>query len=394
MFTPPAKKYDLPDSPASQRSGFIASTVVILAAYITVFLAPDFVFELNHVLLLIGLGSIYAINLILGERWLERHPLPLYKAVFFIVQIVLGGLLVYLGSSGMWLVLLPLVSTAMQRLPRPLAILTILAIWAAQVLPFSLLYGPEISLSWAMPFLAAIVFVAVFTQLMVNEQYARAQLAAANRKLREYAAQIEELAVVQERNRLAREIHDGLGHYLTAINIQIKAAQALAGQDPENMHTALRDAQLLTEEALADVRRSISSLRADPSTSRPLPELLGGLLREVQTSGVAADFQVKGNARPLSPEIEFTLYRLAQEGLTNVRKHAQATQASLLLEYLPERVRMTVQDNGQGATDTSGGYGLLGVRERVELLQGCLEIDTAPGSGFRLEAELPAVPEV
>ena len=327
-----------------------------------------------------------------GESWLLRHPRPINKALYFVIQILLGAYLVYRGGGGMWLVLLPLVSTAVQHLPRFLSVLAILGIWAGQVLPFLYIYGIEVSAGWAMPFLAAIIFVAVFTQLMVNEQHARLELAAAHQKLREYAAQVEELAVVQERNRLAREIHDGLGHYLTAINIQIKAAQALAEQDPENMKTALADAQTLTQEALADVRRSITSLRADPTTSRPLTETLDGLLKDAGATGMEVDFQVRGPARRLAPQIEFTLYRLAQEGLTNIRKHAQATRVSLQLEYQTDGVCLTLEDNGQGAGQTEGGFGLMGVRERVELMHGTLNVQTAPGQGFRLEAKLPNTP--
>lgn len=383
------------ESPEMRRSGLIATAAVMLAAYVSVFFDPNFEFNLNHVLLLLGLGFIYTFNLTAGESWIIRQKRPLYKFLYFVIQILLGAYMIYLGGGAMWLVLLPLVSTAVQRLRRPLAVVMILVIWIAQILPFVYLYGITVSASWAMPFLAAIVFVAVFTQLMVNEQHARIELAAVHQKLREYAAKVEELAVVQERNRLAREIHDGLGHYLTAINIQIKAAQALAEQDPQNMQTALADAQTLTQEALADVRRSISSLRADPTTSRPLSETLGGLLKEVGATGTQVHLQIRGNARPLAPQIEFALYRLAQEGLTNTRKHAQATKVSLQLEYQSDFVCLTLEDNGQGAEQTEGGFGLMGVRERVELLRGTLEVRTAPGQGFLLEARLPAtLPEV
>ncbi|MBN1370336.1 MAG: sensor histidine kinase [Anaerolineaceae bacterium] len=392
MSTQPVDIHNLTETPAMRRSGLIATAVVMLAAYVTVFLSPDFVFETNTVLLLLGLGFIYTLNMTAGESWLLRHPRPINKALYFIIQILLGAYMVYRGGSGMWLVLLPLVSTAVQHLPRFWSVLAILGIWAGQVLPFLYIYGVEVSAGWAMPFLAAIIFVAVFTQLMVNEQHARLELAAAHQKLREYAAQVEELAVVQERNRLAREIHDGLGHYLTAINIQIKAAQALVEQDPQNMKTALADAQTLTQEALADVRRSITSLRADPTTSRPLTETLDSLLKEAGTTGLEVDFQVRGVASRLAPQIEFTLYRLAQEGLTNIRKHAQATRASLQLDYLPNGVRLTLEDNGQGAGQTEGGFGLMGVRERVELMHGTLNVQTSPGKGFRLEANLPNTP--
>jgi signal transduction histidine kinase len=252
----------------------------------------------------------------------------------------------------------------------------------------------------AFAFLAALVFVAIFTQLTVNEQKARTeverlaqQLSEANRKLSEYAIKVEELATAQERNRLAREIHDGLGHYLTAINMQIKAAQAVLDQDAKRSLDAMSKAQTLTQEALADVRRSVAALRAGPIADRPLSKSLTDLLDEVRCNGIQADLTIQGAARPLPPQVELALYRAAQEGMTNVCKHARATLATLILDYTADdRVRLTVQDNGVGAVEADGGFGLLGLRERVQLLSGQVHIQTAPDQGFVLEIEIPTAP--
>jgi signal transduction histidine kinase len=283
-----------------------------------------------------------------------------------------------------------MVGSAVDYLRRPWVYVLITLIWLAMSLPFYLLYGFANAFGWGVPFLAAVVFVAVFTQMAVSEQQARLELAKANQKLREYAAQAEELAVIRERNRLAREIHDGLGHYLTAINIQIKAAQATARQDPSLAVNALDNAQSLSEEALADVRRSISALRADPTSNRPIADTLKGLLEEAARSGLETGLAVEGAARALPEQIEFTLYRVAQEGLTNVRKHSQARRVSLCLAYLDGIVRLSLQDDGIGAEQTQGGFGLMGLQERVELLGGSLRVETALGKGFILQAELPA----
>jgi signal transduction histidine kinase len=232
--------------------------------------------------------------------------------------------------------------------------------------------------------------VGVFSQISVSEAQARAELAVVNQKLREYAANAEALAVAQERNRLAREIHDGLGHYLTAINMQLRAAQAVSEQDPAQAKAALGNAQTLAQEALADVRRSVSALRADPASSRPLPETLSRLLAETQASGLETSFSLAGAPRALPPQVEFTLYRVVQEGLTNVRKHARAGRVDLQLEYRPDCVRLSLQDDGAGAAALGEGFGLLGLQERVGLVGGVFRTQTAPGEGFNLQIEIPA----
>ncbi|MBM4422085.1 MAG: sensor histidine kinase [Chloroflexi bacterium] len=208
--------------------------------------------------------------------------------------------------------------------------------------------------------------------------------------MREYAAQAEELATARERNRLAREIHDGLGHYLTVINVQIEAARAVMESDAARAASALSKAQSLAKEGLADVRRSVAALRASPIENRPLAEAIAALVEECRAAGLRADFLVNGATRRLAPQAELTLYRAAQEGLTNVRKHAHASFVSVTLDYDdPARVRLTVKDNGGGGGNANGGFGLIGVRERAQLLGGQMKMDTGMGEGFALEVELP-----
>jgi signal transduction histidine kinase len=207
--------------------------------------------------------------------------------------------------------------------------------------------------------------------------------------------QLQELAVVEERNRLAREIHDGLGHYLTATTMQIQGAKALlentgaASQAPAALG-ALGKAEILLQEALADVRRSVAALRTAPTENRPLPAAIGDLVAECQAlAGLEAQFDLLGTPRSLNSQIELTLYRVAQEGLTNVRKHAQAGRVEVILAYDNDKVGLSICDDGQGMGETAHGYGLLGLRERIQLVDGQVNIDTAPDQGFRLKVEIP-----
>jgi signal transduction histidine kinase len=208
-------------------------------------------------------------------------------------------------------------------------------------------------------------------------------------------AQLHDLAVAEERNRLAREIHDGLGHYLTATTMQIQGARALlensqaASQAPAALN-ALSKAETLLQEALADVRRSVAALRAAPTQNRPLAATIGDLVAECRViSGLEAQFDLLGTPRSLNSQIELTLYRVAQEGLTNVRKHAQAERVEVVLTYDNDKVGLSICDDGRGLGGSSNGYGLLGLRERIQLVGGQVNIRTAPDQGFRLEVEIP-----
>jgi signal transduction histidine kinase len=238
--------------------------------------------------------------------------------------------------------------------------------------------------------------VAVFAQLRLKEQQAReraerltAELEQANAQLAAYATQAEELAMTQERNRLAREIHDSLGHVLTTVNVQIEAARVVMGSDPARALDAMIKAQELTQKGLARVRESVAALRESPVRNRPLHEAIASLVRETQSSGIITEFEVVGDTRALEHKVALALYRAAQEGLTNVRRHARASRVDVRLDFQPAEVRLQVRDNGVGAADTGGGFGLLGIRERMQLLGGSLEIQTGAGNGFCLTASVP-----
>jgi len=225
--------------------------------------------------------------------------------------------------------------------------------------------------------------------VVVRERQARAALAEAHRRLGEYAVQVADLAMVQERNRLAREIHDSLGHHLTAIHVHLEAARTLLDGQPALARDALAKAQSLTREGLAEVRRSVAALRASPVAGRALPEALAQVVDECRRVGLPAELTVIGAVRPLPPPATEALFRAAQEGLTNARKHARAARAEVTVDYADATVvRLTVRDDGVGAAQTEGGFGLVGVRERVQLLGGRVEIRTAPGQGFALVVEI------
>jgi signal transduction histidine kinase len=230
-----------------------------------------------------------------------------------------------------------------------------------------------------------VLFAAVITELLLREQRSRGELAEAHEKLRDYATQAERLATAQERNRVARDIHDGLGHSLTVVQMQVKAARAVLPTDPGKADEVLAKAQEQAENALSEVRRSVTALREPRST--PLAAALRALASE---AGVPAEITVSGTERPLPDHHREALFRTAQEGLTNVRKHAGADRVELVLDYADASVRVLVRDDGAGSDGgASAGFGLLGLRERAEQLGGKLDFTSAPGEGSALSMEVP-----
>lgn len=248
-----------------------------------------------------------------------------------------------------------------------------------------------------LPYGGGFAFFAAISTALIQQQKGRqqaekllAELEDAHDQLRAYAAQDKALAVAEERNRLAREIHDSLGHYLTAITMQLEAAGKLVAKEPERAAKSIAKAEEMARESLAEVRRSVVALRASPVDAAALGDAIGELVENLYDSGIATTFSVKGKSQSLTIQAKTALYRVAQEGLTNMRKHAKASAVEIKLIYEPEQVMLTITDNGVGQRGgESEGFGLLGLHERVSLVGGTLEADDEPEGGFRLHAVIP-----
>lgn len=236
---------------------------------------------------------------------------------------------------------------------------------------------------------AGFIFIIAFTQLAQRERQARQQLEAANIQLTEYAAQVEQLATMRERNRLAREVHDSLGHYLTVINVQLEVVTKLLEANPSKALEAATRAKELASEGLAEVRRSVAALRPSPIEDRPLPEALQSLGDTAREAGLVVTFEQDGRLRALSPEVETVIYRATQEALTNIRKHAHASSAHIRLAYAANTVQLCIHDNGVGRHHDEDNVGLMALRERVTALNGTVVTKNHPAGGFQIEVTLP-----
>ncbi len=214
------------------------------------------------------------------------------------------------------------------------------------------------------------------------------------------AEQATRMALVEERNRLAREVHDTLAQELTGIALQLEAADALLEHSPARARARIRQALERTRESLAEARRSVLDLRAGPLERQALPaalETLGQRFTAETGTPVASQLALVGPRLPA--RVEEALYRIAQEALVNIRRHAQASAVRIELRQASDSVQLIVADNGRGfdieltsapgASVHAHGFGLIGMQERARLLDGEMQISSCPGAGAQLEVTIP-----
>jgi signal transduction histidine kinase len=254
-------------------------------------------------------------------------------------------------------------------------------------------------------FLAPYAVAVILSVAIVRQERARQriqalydQLRVAHDQLQALHAEVRNAAVTEERNRLAREIHDSLAHYLTVANIQLEAAEKLGTERAQAALEHVRRARRLTLECLQDVRRSVAAMRAATLEELAIEPSIRRLVAEFAEStglNVRLTFGISTSATP-SPDLAQTLYRAIQEGLTNIHKHAHASEVELRLFGSNESFVLEIHDDGVGTTVTTNGhhpdalgYGLVGLRERVALLDGTLSFGPAPGGGSCLRLTLP-----
>ncbi len=221
------------------------------------------------------------------------------------------------------------------------------------------------------------------------------ELQAANVALEAAHEKEKDLAIAEERVRLARDIHDGLGHHLTVLSIQLQAADKLMERNPQAAAQAIQVCRAETQAALEEVRRSVSVMRQPPVENQPLAEALASLVKSYeQHAMLQASFACSGSPLELSSSARETIYRAAQEGLTNVQKHAKnVRQVSVRLVYEQRTARLCVEDDGQGPgggiPPDPTGFGLEGLRERAEQLGGTFRSGPREAGGFEIELCLP-----
>ena len=374
------------ETSAGDIVGYRAFVAIVVTAYFTLIaLTPRtrMMPELDW-WQLVPLSALYLGLGIWGFDFAQRRRHILISVSYLLIEFAIGMRINSLAwGPGLPFILLPLAAQAVTLLPRIVAAAMCLLVIA----------GVSGNLSWvpAWPHwlrniaqaTAAVVFVVVYVGVAERERAAR-------RRAEALSAEVAQLAAANERNRMAREIHDTLGHYLTVIHIQLEAARAVLAADADRGMLAVTRAQALAKDGLTAVRQSVKALREDAQVEGVAGQL-ASLVESARDEAFAAGFKVKGTPRPVSAAVALALHRTTLEALTNVRKHADAARVEIELDFSQrDQVRLRVHDDGQGAAGMEGGFGLQGIRERAEQLAGRATFQTSPGTGFTLQLELPA----
>ncbi|WP_414552783.1 response regulator [Anabaena sp. CCY 0017] len=253
------------------------------------------------------------------------------------------------------------------------------------------------------PFQVEEVFVRIETQLTNRRlqaqlqeqnnrlQQAEAELLKALEQERELNLRIQEMATVEERHRIARDIHDSLGHSLVALNIQLEAALALWPDNSNKAYACLLEAKQLGSEALKATRESVALIRSEPLQGQLLEAAIANLTEEFhRLTDILPECSI--DISPNLPHtINTTIYRILQEGLTNICKYAQATAVTIQIHSSDSDTVLMLQDNGMGfpVTENTRGFGLTGMQERVTALGGYLNIFSEPNAGCKITAIFP-----
>ena len=283
-------------------------------------------------------------------------------------------------------------------------LLTGLIIWlqtlkqgAPAVPPVGVILIIIITLSWT--FLLALWIRSIIRQSMERKRLIE-QLEVAQQNL---AAIEHQAGILQERQRLAQEIHDTLAQGFTSIVMQLEAADQALPESSSIVRSRIQQAQSTARASLAEARRLVLALRPAPLEGASLPEALAReAARWTQETGIKTDFTVTGDPCPLHPEAEVTLLRAMQEALANVHKHAQARNVSVTLSYMGDQVALDIHDDGIGfdpgnpprpANQVGGGFGLGVMQERVAQLGGTLVVESYFGHGATLAIQVPVMPD-
>lgn len=270
------------------------------------------------------------------------------------------------------------------------------AAWIAAFVALTFLYflsthGWQNGLINAIIYAGAYYFFATFAKSMADARKAEAEsqrlldeLLAAHQQLQDYANQVEELAIVEERSRLAREMHDTVGHRLTVSAVQLEAAQRLFAKEPARAEQMVGTVREQIGEALAELRQTVAALRAPVEEDLCLDVSLQRLVEQFwQGTGIMVELEMPAELPELPPQHRRALYRAAQESLTNVQRHAQAKNVWMQLQRQDGAIVLYVSDDGVGIPPKlePGGFGLKGLQERAAQLGGQFHLSPRPGGG-------------
>ena len=228
----------------------------------------------------------------------------------------------------------------------------------------------------------------ILSETMYELKLRSKQLENAYQKLKDNSEELEELTIVKERNRIAREIHDTVGHTLTTVLLEMEAGERLIPVNREEAIEKLRLAKSQVRNGLQDIRESVKTLQSGKELMEFLPSLILLIEETKKHGGIFIKYDIKELPK-LTHSQEKAIYRALQEGLTNGIRHGKSTAFVFVLEYVNGSIRFMLHDNGTGTDSLVKGFGLGAMEERVKEAGGIIKTQTAPGEGFRISITIP-----
>ncbi len=347
---------------------------------------------------LAGLLPVFLL-LLISEPWLTRrfewYP-HLYLALQSVLVLILTSLPLYDYFAALYILL---GMQSMQFFSQRIGFLWIGVLSLIMTGAFVYTYGWQYGLTESSIYVAANLFSCLYAIANRQAEEAReesqallAKLQAAHRELQAYAAQVEELATAQERNRLARELHDSVTQTIFSMTLTAEAARILLERDPAQVVAQMDRLQELAKDALTEMRYLVSQLRPKTVAEEGLiPALRRHIAERQNQDGLTVALHVEGERR-LPPETEEALFRIVQEALNNVAKHAQTDQAEVTLRLRDESASLLIEDRGMGfelasADSQTSHLGLTSMRERAKMLGATFAVESQPGAGTRIRVD-------
>lgn len=231
---------------------------------------------------------------------------------------------------------------------------------------------------------------------VMNEQFeqlndAHEELAVTYEQLQQYSCEIEQLTVIRERNRIAREIHDTVGHKMTALLVQLQLARELQTIDEKKSSLTIKVCEELARETLEEVRFSVRTLHNDDEKTSFIATIRHILAEFYESTGLQTSLTLQGDSSIIPISIQLTIIRAIQEMVTNAKRHGNATKCTVELVCLSEKVTLHMKDNGIGTSQIVAGFGLINMKERITDLGGSLYFESEVGQGFNILIEVPLI---
>lgn len=331
-------------------------------------------------------------------EWIQQRPqtrLLISPPLHLLLVTLLSGIPIQLSNPnyGQLLLLIPILFAEL-TFARWVSYLTIFAAFTFRFLRAAFGESPNfistVDMQALLIFSVLIVLIWLMARLIKSEWSNRLNSEHLHSELKESSAQLAHMAVVNERNRMARDIHDSVGHHLAAVSIQLEMASKLHDGNPNASLGAIHQAQAATQDALRDVRKSVGALRQTDESFELVPAV-EMLISRIATDQLIINYRLDGDEANCSQPARLVFFRAIQEGLTNACKHANPSHINLSLQFLPQQSRLRIIDDGVGFDPhlPTSGTGLQGLRERVEAFGGSLSIESRLDEGTFLDIILP-----